>query len=118
MGRRKQQSSSGQSSSAPLCCLDGTERERIVLNSYHFAYVTHFLNLFYPAFGLDSFSYHVSRAHGSPWCASQPCRQDLEILLLEEPDHVSGKTADFFKRILKALPNARITAYTLCPAGL
>lgn len=37
------------------------DREAWLKNSFEFAYVTQFLNFFYPAFGLDSFSYHVGR---------------------------------------------------------
>lgn len=37
--------------------------------------------------------------------------KELEALLLWEPDQVTGNTTSFFKKILKALPNARITSY-------
>lgn len=43
--------------------------------------------------------------------------KDLEALLLDEPDHVTRETTNFFKRILKALPNVRLYSY-LAPIAL
>lgn len=42
---------------------DEPNREEWLRNSFEFAYVTQFLSLFYFAFGLDSFSYHVTSLH-------------------------------------------------------